>query len=259
MLDLANPRGGCRGARGLAFGNNTVYAAGFDGIFRLDPDTLFVHHGRWYKNIRDIHQIYLRRGILEIAATFTNTIQKVNVEHDIILSEHYDYSDVHEGLPAPDWFPGSRDTLHLNSFTDHYALCAKAAIIIDRETNEVCLENQQFLRGAHDIWELATGEVLINSSKNSMTIAIDTGTWQLSRILYEETETEGGSELARRGWTRGMYYLPKQDLLMVGSSPAEIILIENVSGNAKVVDRIPISDNIVEATFDVIPHPEDWK
>ena len=45
---------------------------------------------------------------------------------------------------------------------------------------------------------------------------------------------------------------------MIGSSPAEVIFIDNVSSEAKEVARIPISDEIVEATFDVIPHPGDW-
>lgn len=258
MLDLGNPRGGCRGARGLAFGYS-LYAAGFDGVFRLNPDDLFIEHGRWFREIRDIHQIYFRRGLLELASTFDNRVYCMNVEKDVILSEVQDYSDVHEGLPPPDWFPGCRDTLHLNSFTDRYGLCAKAAVIFDRQTRKVCMESQEFLRGSHDIWELSTGELAVNNSKESRTIAIDPNTWTVSRMLYEETKTEGGSELAKRGWTRGMSYLPQRDLLMVGSSPAEVIIIEDVSNSPRITGRIPISDDIVEATFDVIPHPEDWK
>lgn len=169
------------------------------------------------------------------------------------------FSDVHPGLPAPEWFPGCEDTLHLNSFSENYVLCAKAAIIVNRKTKEVVFEDQYYLRGAHDIWELPSGEVAINSSRNCCTVTFDPQSWEMERVLYKEKNTEGGSELAKRGWTRGMFYMPYNDTMLIGSSPAEVIILENVCQGDIQQTRVPISDEIVEATFDVIPHPEDWK
>lgn len=252
MLDLGNPRGGCRGARGLAWRKGEVVAAGFDGLFQLDPEDLFVRNGNWFRNMRDIHQIYLNEdGDLDIVATFTNEVCN--------LTYRMDYSDIHPGEPAPDWFPGCKDTLHLNSISENYGLCSKAAIIIDRKNRKVAFESEEYLKGSHDIWELPTGEVVINNSKQCRTVAFNPETWEVTRILYQETETEGGSELAKRGWTRGMFYMPQNDMMLIGSSPAEVIVLKNISGNTSIQKRIKISDEIVEATFDVLPHPEDWK
>lgn len=258
MLDLANPRGGVRGARGLCFYDGSLFAAGFDGIFRIDED-LFIDKGIWSKYVRDIHQIYpsTTGGIIQVA-TFTNEIAHYNP----YSGQHYykrDYSNIHPGLPAPDWFPGCRDTLHINSVSEHYGLAAKAAIIFDLKTEEILLEDQELLKGSHDIWELPTGEVAINNSRMCRTITLNQFTWKLERTLYQETKTDGGSEYAKRGWTRGMFYLPEQDIMFIGSSPAEVIILENISGETKISKRIKISDEIVESIFDVIPHPEDWE
>jgi hypothetical protein len=48
--------------------------------------------------------------------------------------------------------------------------------------------------------------------------------------------------------------------MLIGSSPAEVIILQNVCGEGPITQtKIPISDEIVEATFDVMPHPKDWR
>jgi len=266
MFDLKNPRGGTRGARGLAFvqnkslGRDYLYAAGFDGIFEIEPESMHIYKGYWSKRCQDIHQIY---------EAFPSTLLVTNTRQNAIWKFHphasqwvcfSDYTSIHPGLSPPDSDEGNNDTLHFNSFSDKYGLCAKAAIVFERESDKVVLENQELLRGSHDIWELPTGEIAINNSRKSRTITLDPVTWDIRRVLYQETSTEGGSELAKRGWTRGMYYIEHLDTMLIGSSPAEVVILENVCNGKPIREtHIPISDEIVEATFDVIPHPEDWK
>jgi hypothetical protein len=206
MLDLAQQNGGCRGARGITFveyassKKDTVIAAGFDGLFEMDPDDLFINRGTWFRNMRDIHQIYCNSvNQIETTGTFTNEVFISQPEHFASFDVKEDFSEVHPGSPAPDWFPGCRDTLHLNALSENYALCNKAHVIIDRRTKQVALEDEELLGSCHDIWELPTGEIAINDSGRSRTITLDPTTWKLERVLFQETETEGGSWFAKKG------------------------------------------------------------
>lgn len=269
MFDLANPRGGCRGGRGLAaFGTHTIFAAIFDGICELDAETLFIRECHWYgeplQDARDIHQIYMReKGELLIVNTWTNSTNHVAVHSPDwkkwALSAPTDFSDVYAGKPAEEChIPlGCRDTLHLNSICDKqkYGLLCKVGAILDLETRKIIYEDN-CLRGSHDLHWINHEEVAINLSRHCKTVAFNPITKEF-RDLYVAPGGPDG-EMAKHGWMRGMSYISKTDTLLLGSAPAQVVELRdvNTSPQARIIS---ISDEIVESVFDVIPHPSCYE
>jgi len=260
MTDLENPRGGCRGGRGLAFHKNKLYAAIFDGVCELNPDDLFIKKCYWFKEIKDIHQIYSMPDSLVVINSWNNQWGMVT-KGEWKLKQ--DLSNLHIGEPINPAFIslGCTDTLHLNSICVSedtifpYGLLSKAGAIVNLNNNTILMDNKDLLRESHDIWPINNFEVAVNLSPHGKTVTIDTRTWELSRVLYEAGEGEG-SEIARYGWMRGMSYIPHTDTLLLGSSPAQVVVLSNINTEDRPTSKIiPIADQIVESVFDVIPHP----
>lgn len=59
--------------------------------------------------------------------------------------------------------------------------------------------------------------------------------------------------VAAAGWLRGLAYDKKEDLLFLGSSPAEIIVLTDILTEPRVIKTIKINDDICESVFDILP------
>jgi hypothetical protein len=257
MFDLANPRGGVRGGRGLAFHDGKLYAAIFDGICELNPDDLFIYRCDWFRELKDIHQLYSRFGELYAVNTWKNEWGAVNDgQWDFVQN----VSSYHEGVPAPvDLLDmGCRDTLHLNSLCfdarDVYGMLNKVGAIANLSTLTIVMEDELLL-GAHDLCLINENEIAVNLSRTCSTVAIDTNTWTVSRELYQAPDGADG-QFAKFGWMRGMSYIPKTDTLLLGSAPAQVIELTGVNSGNPVANTVLISDEVTESVFDVVPHPD---
>lgn len=261
MFDLKNPRGGTRGGRGLAFKNDLkgrlrLYAAGFDGIFKIDPDDMHIEKGWWSRKCQDIHQIYEVDNTLLLTNTLHNKITKFIPEHDS-FSTLWDLSQYNEEFGHPPPNPGHPDFLHLNAilWEEKLALICRTGKIINFETGQLVCDNPEYLKGSHDLVKIKNGEICVNNSTARRVVAFNQN-WE-PRILYQSGPGEG-SELAVYGWVRGMSYIEKEDMLLCGNAPAEVLALKNVTSTIE-VKKIKISDEIIESVFDIVPHPKDWQ
>lgn len=253
MFDLANPRGGVRGARGLCFHHNKLYAAGFDGIFELRDD-LFIERG-WWTELNGIHQIYSIGDKIQYAATRHNKIGSFDPVTQCWAVEE-DLTSVHPGVPIVDDGRGNQDTLHFNSFAGDYALFNIVGGIASISQKKTLMVDEKYL-GSHDLVVLPTGEVIMNHSRQSRTVAFDPLTWQESRVLLETPLTKATEKgIATDGFFRGMSYISETDTLLVGSAPASIYCLENASrrNSNDPYRHLKITGETIESVFDVIPH-----
>lgn len=276
MFDLENPRGGVRGCRGLCFGMDLLgqpaflWAAGFDGLFRINLDDLFIEEGVWSRDCRDIHQIYAGHPCMEglfwgkgpdveLIGTWNNTLYGFEYSSGEFFPL-LDLSDIHEGEPPPQLNNdrGSCDTLHWNAMHKGYALVPKIGGIYDMASRSFVVLDPQY-RGCHDLQLLPNGELAINHSMTRRVLTFDTTTWKEKRVLLELpfTKQPEGTKAIMPGWMRGMSYLENHDMLFVGSAPARIYIFKNVCGSPE-VEHIDISDDICDSVFSVVPHPGDW-
>lgn len=252
-MDLANPRGGCRGCRGLAILDGSLWAAGWDGIFELDLDTLELKRGFWSKECQDIHQIYTEDGQLVLVSSWNDKTFTFKPSEGI-FKELDNFAGRFAGEQID---PSSPDTLHYNAIVDDYVLLNRPGIIANRETDETIYEFTSTGRG-HDLCMLPSGELATNCAGEAGTIAINIETGSSRDILRITRKPELDGPLAQQGWTRGLSYIENHDLMLVGSAPASIFCINNIMTNPKVIKEITISDEVIETVFDVIPHQEDW-
>lgn len=252
-IDLENPRGGCRGCRGLAWWQGELWAAGFDGLFRLHPGTLRLEKGYWSQECRDIHQIYTHSDGILLTSTWNNCIflfNPLNGSFDKIqdLSSDYEGEQVDPNIP---------DTLHMNSLCDDYALFNRPGVIANIISKEIVYRFGSAGCG-HDLHRLSTGEIAINLSASASTEAVNLETGR-SRVLLDIQRKPGlDSPSASHGWTRGMFYIPGEDVLLIGAAPAMVYILENVSMEPHIKKVVEISDEVVESVFDILPYLEDW-
>lgn len=255
MYDLANPRGGCRGARGMTVYRDSLWAAGFDGLFEIDMETLFIRRGYWSPVCRDIHNIYGTPEGIRVLATGSNSIY---LFRDGTFEKVKSFGHLPLGKARAEH--ESEDTLHLNALCGNLGLLSWAGAIIDTETEEILCRDNENVLGSHDLWRLSSGEIAINASNHLKTLTLDPSTWRVKRELFAIKNRPELDKLARHGWMRGMAYVPEKDLLFVGSSPAMVIRLEKVCGSSRPRPQVfPISDEVVESVFDIVPHPADWR
>jgi hypothetical protein len=255
-LSATNPRGGTRGARGLCWYNSRLWVAGWDGLFELDPDTLRVERGFWSDECWDIHQIYAGQFEITCVGTWTNSIYKFSEGK---FTKVKDLTEIHPGeFQAP-----SPDRLHFNAMSGRYANLNTIGAIADMKTGELVVEDPEIFFGTHDLIELPTNELVINLSRLRKTVTLNMDTWEIQRTLVElpEVKQPAGTIMCMPGWMRGASYIPKHDTLLLGTAPARVLAIENVSTatGKNQFKEIKISDDIVDSVFDVIPHPWDWR
>jgi hypothetical protein len=275
MFDLKNPRGGVRGCRGLCFGMDLLdqpfclWAAGFDGIFRINLDDLFIEEGIWSRDCQDIHQIYAgypcMEGLfwgkgpdVELISTRNNTLYGFEASRGEFFPL-LDLSDIHEGIP-PENDHDSRDTLHWNAMHKGYALVPKIGGIYDMASRQFVVLDPKY-RGCHDLQVLKSGELALNHSMTRRVITFDTTTWREKRVLLDLPfqKQEPGTKATMPGWVRGMSYLEKHDILFVGSAPARIYIFQDVCSASPNIEHVDISDDICDSVFAVVPHPGDWR
>lgn len=253
MIELPNPRGGSRGARGLAFHNEKLFCAGWDNITRFDPDTLTPEIAWWSKECQDIHQIYPRsHDILWVVSTRNNSLYSFTPVSFIKME---DMTTIHDGIPSHD--PDSPDRLHFNSMCESLCLFSSIGVVGDRKSG-FYYENEKLLH-SHDLFLLPTGEILFNESKKNRTIAMELDSPGSYRVIYQAPDKPDPSRtLARPGWMRGMYYLPKLDQVLLGSAPAQVIHLGNICREPEILGKYQISDQDIDSVFDVITDPRDW-
>ena len=252
-MDLSNPRGGCRGCRGLTILNDSLWAAGWDCLFELDLTTLELKRGFWSKDCQDIHQIYTHNNEILLVSSWNNKTFSFNPSEGN-FTEQNDFTDIFVGEQVDLTSP---DSLHYNSMADKYILLNRPGIIANKETKEVVYKYTSTGRG-HDLCILPSGEIATNCAGEAGTIAIDLNTGDNRDLLRITRKPELDGPLAQHGWTRGMSYIENHDLMFVGSAPASVFCIGGVMSTPSVLKEIHISDEVVETVFDVIPHPEDW-
>jgi len=254
MFDLANPRGGCRGARGLAYLNGSLYAAGFDGIFQIDLDTMFINKGWWTKNGNGIHQLYNKNDdYLYYVATRSNSIWGFNPNIGVFW-EIKDLTLLHSGIDRPQE-NGCNDRVHFNSMCEKYALFSEVGAIVDYKDKNIPIEDKKY-HGSHDLIRISNNEIAMNHSRQRRTIVFNTDTWEEREVfsLSEEPYIDGAISIP--GFTRGLSFVEKSNLLLVGTAPSSIYAV-NLNNN-RVEKKINISDDVCESIFDVIVHPGDW-
>jgi len=255
MIDLPNPRGGCRGARGMAFFKGWLWVAAFDGLFRFNPEDMVIDRGYWYRELLDIHQIYGGPDSLQVISTGNDTIARVDV--DGVVSELNCLTGRFGFKPI---IPGSADSYHANSIDGRYIVLNHHNALGDILTGQVTL--LPWASGLHDLWTIGSGEMCTNCSFRRQTIAFRVESPTEYRVIFEASDGPhammGMTPLAIHGFTRGMHYDLSSDTLLVGVAPASIVEIADVSGKPRVVATYPIANEIVESVFDVIPHPGDW-
>ncbi len=259
-LSAKNPRGGTRGARGMCFWRTKLWVAGWDGLFEVDPEDLFIEHGYWSKDCQDIHQIYADQYKMDVIGTKHNSVYEFNPDyrHNPIFRKTKDLTKLHTGVIQI----GNTDTLHFNAMYRPYANFSSVGAICNIQTKKIMIQDERLLH-SHDLVLLPNGELVTNISPKRQTITIDTESWQIKRTLIElpEVKQPQGSKLCMPGWMRGMSYIENYDTLLLGSAPAKILAIEGVCSSipTNTYKEISISEDIVESVFDVIPHPGDWQ
>lgn len=250
MLDLGLPRGGCRGCRGLTWIDGYIWAAGYDGLFQINPETLFIDRGHWSSDCKDIHQIYDHDSSITVVSTGNNSVYDFSIEDMAFCLK----------LHLPSIFNNSRemeDIYHFNAMTDRYVLLNNTGQIGDL-LKECIIFDDSLLVGAHDIISLSNSEVAINLSRHAQTVAINLDTKYIRVLATVNHDRSKDSLLAKHGWMRGMFFLPGTEQLLVGCGPAMVLCIDNIFTNPGISKEITISDDIVESVFDVLPHPIDW-
>lgn len=272
-IDSLNPRGGVRGARGMTFLNNELWVAGCDGLFNLDPDTLRVKQGIWPEGVADIHQIYTLNKMVYAVSTGNDSLVPVCTEGlPDVLREVLSFLETgteHNTMCFRGTVDGVHqehaplDTLHFNSMVSS----SKDGVMLFNRIGSVCRFGQATvcvdvpgLSGGHDLWMLKSGELAVNSSGKNQTIAFDCHDPSKQRVLFEIPRRRDMDAVhSQWGFTRGMCYLEDCDLMVVGSAPATVTVIENVCGTRQVVvDSMQITDKVEESVFDVLIHPDDW-
>ena len=245
-IDLENPRGGCRGARGLALQDH-LWVAGWDGLFELDRDTLKIKRGFWSQECRDIHQIYpYMPDKLRVLSTWNNCTYMF----DIPEGEFYKWQDLTDKFTGEQVDPASPDTLHFNAMAADYVLLNRPGII---GTTEGQVIHKLPKDGCgHDLQILRTGEIVTNTASGAATIAIEPVQGTVRTILEIPRDPSLDGPLAFHGWTRGMSYLEEEDTLLIGSAPAMVHIVRDVSTNPAEEKVLRISDEVVECVFDVI-------
>lgn len=253
MFDLKNPRGGTRGCRGLAIiprpEGKELWAAGFDGLFNLDVNDLFVKKAYWFRSILDIHSIYHQDGRITAISTWNNSIFSVEPE----TGAFYQVRDLTNGFPNPRTL-GTPDQYHLNATLGDLALLNRQEIVVDMKTKKVAFESPEFKSG-HNLIPLPSGEIATCSSAKKTVLAFRPFTNEWRTILdlnskYPFNDVPEG-KLNTPGWTRGMSYHPEGGMLLVGAAPSSVIVVDPFTCEIK--KTINISDDVLEATFSVIP------
>lgn len=257
MYNLAsdNPRGGIRGARGMCWFQGRLYVANWDALFKVNPDSLFIEQGWWSDECQDIHQIYSTDDAIICISTRNNSIYRFAQDR---FEKVEDFTDVHRGK-APIMEVHGKDTLHINAMDRELVNFAKIGIVYDKTTRSVRISDEMTFGYSHDLVHISDKEFATNLSKHKRTVVVSKDTWQISRILLQEPDEEAApGALAVPGWTRGLYYVPSRDTLLIGSSPAKIHILEKVSSPNPIRRTVVLADDVVESVFDILPHPDDW-
>jgi len=249
MFDLANPRGGVRGSRGIVIlqteAGPQLWVAGFDGLFNLDMETMFINKGYWFKNLRDIHNIYQHGNRILVTSTWNNSIYEFDSESgDVFLIS--DFSNKFINPLSGD----TPDQYHLNSVCGELALLNRQGVVVNVHTGSTVWSSPDFKYG-HDLVPLPSGEIATCSSGKKSVVAfrVDKAGYRvlldLQSVYPACSPAEG--KLAIPGWTRGLTYSSETGLLYVGAAPAQILVVD--PGSSGLVDTIKISDEVADSVF----------
>jgi hypothetical protein len=266
-------RGGSRGGRGLAFCDGFLYAATFDKIlvydaeFRLQRSVLnplaFGHH-----------EIQVDRDGIWCCSTLIDAI--LRLDHDgrcvegVFLSEERVLMDAGARYVPRDRnrnylaeaesdSDSSRfeEQFHLNTVTLqpggelHAFGCATGHLVQVRPEVRILATLPQLIAG-HNVQFVGNRLFANNTRARCFEIYERDDLANPSLRLRIDDGTGPSNQFATSGWIRGMCWID-ESLVVVGSSPAQLIAIDLRSG--RVVDRLVLVDDVSHAVHGLCSAP----
>lgn len=286
-IPYLGPRGGARGARGVASTGKQHFVANFNTIFVFNESFDLIDE---ISNslFNGIHEIDIVSDGIWVSSTGIDAVLKVDWTGKLL--EFYYIPDIIERIADKDKFPkrnldfsvdqrfrlydNSELISHLNSvklFNQRpYVCCNKLGSIIALEPNEIIFSNTD-KSGFHNGMIVSTDVGVVNSSNEKRLYVFDpiSGQKQFSIDWKEKFNTtenkqnildrifnENNSDFnhSKSGWNRGLAVQENGNLL-IGSSPALIIEID--ATERRIEDIFIISENVSETIHGLTIIPDN--
>lgn len=264
-----NPRGGNRGARGMAYFEDRLYVATATSIKVYNKYLALLDEIR-HPFLAGLHAIHVGKSGIVAAVTVHDMILGIDFSgkerfvwqgsESVRLQEALGFTGRPDicSIDAIDEEYLRTNRLHLSGLAVKdeyiYALSGKLGVLIkfnpskNNSDSLVIARYQSELVRPHDICITSTNNFLINNttkqeiheySKNGDFLrAIKTPIYQIDRI----------NMFATPGWQRGLAWLEKQ-VYVVGTSPLTIFCV-NIENN-KIEDILKLSDKLTLASYGV--------
>jgi hypothetical protein len=266
-------RGGSRGGRGLAFCEQRLYAATFDKILVYDAEF------QLQKSVLNPlalghHEIQVDRDGIWCCSTLIDAILRLDQNgryvDGIFLGEERALMDA-----GGRYVPRDRnrnylaeaesdsdsavfeEQFHLNTVTLqpggalHAFACATGHLVQIRPEVRVLATLPQLV-AAHNVQFVGDRLFANNTRARCFEIYERDDLSNPSRRLRLDDGTGPSNQFATSGWIRGMCWV-NANLLVVGSSPAQLIAIDLHSG--RVVDRLVLVDDVSHAVHGLCSAP----
>lgn len=264
-----NPRGGNRGARGLAFFDNKLYVATATSIKVYDEWLNLLDEIR-HPYLAGLHSIHVGKMGILVAVTVHDMVMRIDFSgKEQFIWRGSESRKLQEALGF-DARPDIRsiddideeylrsNRLHLSGLVVKneyiYALSGKLGVLIklnpDKPDSEklAIARYQSHLNHPHDVYVSANNTFLINNTKQQEIQEYNSNGYLLRTIKTPVYPVSQVSMFATPGWQRGLAWLGGSTYL-VGTSPLTIFSVNIESG--KIIDVLKLSESLTLASYGI--------